>query len=267
MKGRSEQLRQSQKAERMRCRFCDKHDASPAKSHIIPRSFFGLVRGQEKYSVVMRVSKKAVTRLHYTQAGIYDSEILCVECEKRFSPYDAHGFAVFTEVFQHKKLYLENSGIPCAFLLPNVDFRLLKLFVLSVLWRASVSRHDFFLGVDLGRRHEEKIKSLISNDTVDGADDYEFVCFHQVGHTYPKVMLRPWSRKISAVNYVQLYLPDIQILVKVDKRRFSDPFPKIAIQPNPPHYLAFLPYKGSNEFNFFEGMKDVIRGRQWTRHR
>src|SRR5437762_3121909 len=133
----------------MRCRFCDKDMSSPAKSHIIPRSFFKLVRGQEKYTIVMRASEKAVTE-EYTQAGIYDSKILCVECEKRFSPYDAHGFAVFTDVFRDKKVYLDNNGIPCAFLLPNVDFRLLKLFVLSLLWRSSVSRHHFFSNVDLG---------------------------------------------------------------------------------------------------------------------
>jgi hypothetical protein len=246
----------------MRCRFCNQDKPRLARAHIIPRSFFRLVRGEGHYSVLMRASRKAVTQ-DYTQAGIYDCGILCVECERRFSRYDTHGFAVFTNVFLHKTLYLDTYGIPCALLLPNVNFLLLKLFVLSVLWRASVSRLDFFNNVDLGP-HEEIIKSLISNDTVEGGDHYEFVCFHHIGQPYPGVILPPWKRRISAVNYVQLYLPNIQILVKVDRRPFPRPFPTIAIRPSPPHYLAFLPFEGSTESNFFEGMKRAIRDHQWV---
>jgi hypothetical protein len=62
----------------------------------------------------------------------------------------------------------------CAYRLPGVDFRLLKLFLLGTLWRASVSSLDFFSNVDLGQRHEDAIKSLISNGTIDGADNYQF---------------------------------------------------------------------------------------------
>jgi len=50
-------------------------------------------------------------------------------------PYDAHGHSVFTKVFKEPKIYRDPAGIECAYVLPDVDFRLLKLFVLGVLWR------------------------------------------------------------------------------------------------------------------------------------
>jgi hypothetical protein len=244
----------------MRCRFCN-NDKTLTKAHIIPRSFFKRVRGGAKYSVEMRVSKKDVKE-KYLQAGNYDCEILCEECERQFTPYDAHGHSVFTKVFEEPELYRDKYGIECAYLLPDVDFRLLKLFVLSVLWRASVSRLYFFRDVDLGL-HAHTIKSLISNGTIEGAGNYQFVCSHQRDHPYPKGILPPWSRKIEGVNYVQVYLPDIQILVKVDKRPLPEFFAPIVIKRKPPHYLVFFPFKGSPDSEYFEGMKRAIRDHRW----
>jgi hypothetical protein len=67
-----------------RCRFCNESKAGLAKAHIIPRSFFKLVRGDAKYATEMRASTKAVT-LKARQAGHSDDNILCEECERKFS--------------------------------------------------------------------------------------------------------------------------------------------------------------------------------------
>jgi hypothetical protein len=241
-----------------RCRFCEQDKVALAKAHVIPRSFFKRVRGKAKYSTELRASKKAVTE-KFQQAGHYDCEILCEDCERKFTPYDTHGFSVFTKVFENQNIYRDPNGFECAYLLPNVDFRLLKLFVLSVLWRASVSRLHFYRNVDLGQRHEDKIKSLIASDTIEHADDYQLVSSHQKGHPYPKVILEPWKRRVEHVNYVQFYLPDVQILVKVDKRPLPDFLRKIMVTPKPPHYMVLFPYKGSDEAAYFEGMKAAIR--------
>ena len=241
-----------------RCRFCGKEKPALIKAHIIPRSFFKLVRGDAKYSTELRASENAVTR-EALQAGYSDDDILCEECESKFTPYDTHGFAVFTKVFENQNIYRDPNEFECAYLLPDVDFRLLKLFVLSVLWRASVSRLRFYRNVDLGQRHEDKIKSLIASGTIEGTDDYQFVCSHQKDHPYPKVILEPWKRRIEDINYAQFYLPDVQILVKVDKRPLPDFLRKIMVTSKPPHYIVLFPYKGSNEADYFEGMKATIR--------
>lgn len=245
----------------MRCRFCNK-DKRLTKAHIIPRSLFKPVRGEGKYSIEMRVSKKAVKE-NYLQAGNYDCGILCEECEREFSPYDAHGHSVFTKVFKEPNIYRDPAGIECAYVLPDVDFPLLKLFVLGVLWRASVSSLDFFSNVDLGQSHEDTIKSLVSNGTIEGADHYQFFCSHQRDNPYSKLILPPWKRKMDGINYIQLYLPDIQVVVKVDKRPLPEIFAPIVIRPNPPHYLVFMPFKGSTEDDYFEGMKRAIRDHRW----
>jgi hypothetical protein len=247
----------------MRCRFCDEDKPTLARAHIIPRSFFKVIRGKENYTVEMRASQKAVKE-KYQQAGNYDTGILCEACERKFSKCDAHGHSVFTKVFEEPEIYRDPAGYECAYVLPNVDFRLLKLFVLSLLWRASVSSLDFFSNVHLGERHEGTIRSLISEDTIEGADDYQFFCSHQRDARYKKVILPPWKRRMDGINYIQLYLPDIQIVVKVDKRPLPEIFAPISIKPKAPHYLVFLPFKGSTEADYFERMKEAMRKAQWA---
>ena len=43
----------------------------------------------------------------------------------------------------------------------NVDYKKAKRFLLSILWRASISSRDFFSEVNLGETHEEIIRRMI----------------------------------------------------------------------------------------------------------
>jgi hypothetical protein len=248
-----------------RCRFCNQNKPALTKAHIIPRSLFKIVRGGAKHSTEMRVSKNALNE-KYHQAGHYDCNILCQDCERKFSRYDTHGHSVFTNVFKEPTIYRDPYGFECAYLLPGVDFPLLKLFLLSVLWRASVSRLFFYQQVRLGEWHEAKIKSLIANGTVEDADDYQFVCSHHKDHPYPDMIMPPLSQKIDGINHVHFYLPKVQFLVKVDKRPMPNFLRRIMVTQNPPHYMVFLPFRGSNEAAYLEGMKATIR-EHWATER
>jgi hypothetical protein len=166
---------------------------------------------------------------------------------------------VLTNTFSEPNVYCDRDGFECAYLLPNVDFRLLKLFILGVLWRASISRLFFYSSVDLGQRHENKIKSLITSGTIEDADDYQFVCSHHKDHPYPNAIAPPLSEKIDGINYVHLYLPNVEFLVKVDKRPLPGEIERLMIRPEPPHYMILFPFKGSTQAGYLEGLKAAIR--------
>lgn len=189
------------------------------------------------------------TKKDFKQAGISDRTIVCQACESRFSKYDDHGYRVFTNVFRQKKVYSDHQGNRCAYLLPRVDYHRLKLFVLSLLWRASVSQHLFFRRVTLGP-HQETIRSMIDADDAGGVDDYSFACIHHLNQRYENIILPPVTTRIATLRCVRFYLPNITIIVKTDKRPFTEPFRTIMIAPKPPHYLAFMPYQGSLEHKY-----------------
>ena len=62
------------------------------KAHIIPRTFFEVLRGTGNYTVL--VEPKASKQSQYLQAGDFDPEILCAECDNKFSPLDGYGFKI-----------------------------------------------------------------------------------------------------------------------------------------------------------------------------
>lgn len=53
----------------------------------------------------------------------------------------------------------------------NVDYKKFKLFLLSILWRASISSNSLFKDVQLGD-HEDKLRKMIFNGDPGDVNDY-----------------------------------------------------------------------------------------------
>jgi hypothetical protein len=64
------------------------------KAHAIPRKFFEGIRGTGNYSVLIDANKPLKADGTYYQAGTYDNEILCEDCEKKFSDFDNYGWQI-----------------------------------------------------------------------------------------------------------------------------------------------------------------------------
>jgi hypothetical protein len=242
----------------LKCKFCLKDVSKLVNSHIIPRSFFKkLTKGSEKYSLLLKVGEKKTNR-EFKQAGISDSTILCEKCEQLFAPFDKHGFEAITDALEAKKIYQDHLGKSCAYIAERADYQLLKLFALSILWRASVSSHFFFEKINLGI-HENRIQKMIQNKDAGSTNDYSVLCFYLVKQHYPGTILPPFRCKIQNVNCCRLYLPDIMFLIKVDSRPFSPLFQRVAMKPKLPVYLAFQNYFGSPEMRFIESTKLLLK--------
>ena len=241
----------------MKCKFCNNEFQKLANSHIIPRSFYRKVRGDGNYSLLLNVDDNEETQ-EFKQAGISDTTILCESCERRFSPYDKHGYETLTEALETKKKYIDHLGNACAFYVEKADYNVFKLFVLSVLWRASVSSHYFFKHIKLGS-HEEKLRKRIHEGDAGAEDDYSILCFHLLGQHYPKTILPPFGHRIEGVNFCRLYLPDVGFLIKVDSRPSPSVLKPLVMKPQSSIYLIFQDYFGSPEMRFMESTKVLVQ--------
>jgi hypothetical protein len=130
------------------------------KAHIIPRTFFEILKGDKKCTVL--VEPKAIRQVQFPQAGDMDPNILCFECDNKFSVLDKYGFKILGAP-QPKFRYVNpvtgnevGSVIEC-------DTDKLRRFVLAVLWRASISRR--WDTVSLGQ-HEPKVLERIFDLTL-----------------------------------------------------------------------------------------------------
>ena len=114
------------------CKFCGKTAVRLVNAHVIPRSFFTLVRGEGKYSVQMKAGRGLV-ETPYHQAGVADPAIICEECEPKFGQWDTYGFEVFSIPRGEGEAIRSSEGTPLVIPIDDLNYEVLILFLLSVL--------------------------------------------------------------------------------------------------------------------------------------
>jgi len=209
----------------------------------------------------LRIDEKEFTK-EFKQAGLSDNTIVCLACEQRFSPYDSHGIRAILDTFTAKQIHRDQFGKAIAYVGCSTDYALFKLFVLSMLWRASVSSLEYYEEIDLGQ-HEDTIRKMVENNDPGSEHDFPIVCFHQLGHKYPSTVHKPFRmRDDDGVNYCRLYLPHcFRVEIKVDARPIREAYRPWVLKPGSPAMFILYQYIGSYE------MKDIELGKiQVKRH-
>ncbi|NTU98382.1 hypothetical protein HGA64_00015 [Candidatus Falkowbacteria bacterium] len=98
--------------------------------------------------------------------GEHEANILCSDCEKRIGKFEDYARRIIyggrlykseSDVqFQSRKNQHGIEYIYCK----GVDYNRFKLFLLSILWRSSISNLDFFKEVSLGK-YQEIVRQMI----------------------------------------------------------------------------------------------------------
>jgi hypothetical protein len=144
------------------CKHCRKPSTKFVKAHAgIARSFSHAFRGADPNSVLVNVSGKGKLARRI-QAGIWDDEILCPDCEAKFSELDGYGWKILGKP-DLTKPYLDHNFQPVGYWI-SCDTDKLRRFILSSLWRASVSKvpelKKLYLGI-----HETPIIERVFDGT------------------------------------------------------------------------------------------------------
>jgi hypothetical protein len=106
-------------------------------------------------------------REEFLQKGLREN-LLCRTCEQRFAKYEDYGRRLI-----YGGVRVQSKPEPGRLLLKDVDYTKFRLFLLSLLWRMSISQHKFFSDVSLGP-YEEKIRQMLMAN--DPGDEDEFPC-------------------------------------------------------------------------------------------
>jgi hypothetical protein len=202
------------------CRLCHKPNKF-ANSHIIGRSFFRKIRGPFKHAVEVNLDAKQIST--FRQAGCYDDQMLCLECEPKFSELDTYGFKVLGRPDVSRPTLSHGlAGTVEAYRIVGCDTDKLRKFILSVLWRASVSSLEFYDYVRLGPAFEQEIIHKVFSPDRLSRDDFT-ICVSKFDQNalgpYSGVLFPPLPhRDVTGMNCYSLYLPGLKIAIKVDHR-------------------------------------------------
>jgi|SRR5215207_1896578 len=155
------------------CKLCRK-SAKLSYSHILPEFLFSSVYDDLHRTMLVSSSEKE----KLIQKGVREY-LLCQECETKLSRYEGYAVDVI------KNLPDFEEDLADSFIFSNdIDYKLFKLFQLSILWRSSISRNQMFTNVNL-ERHEEKIRLMLKQENPGKTADYG--CFMMRTHEPQKI--------------------------------------------------------------------------------
>ena len=141
----------------MHCALCKK-DRELANSHVIPEFLFKLLYDEKHRAHSLTTSVRSSAP--FIQKGLRE-KLLCRECENRLSCYEKYAAE---EVFHKGLKEIPSECIDNIWIVKGIDYKLFRLFHLSILWRASVSNADMFSQVNLGP-HEEPFRCILMYET------------------------------------------------------------------------------------------------------
>ena len=149
------------------CLLCGETEELVKMSHIIPKCMYkGMENDENKIGVsTLKNNIKTETEIDYRY---FDKHILCFDCETvKLSQLDNYGNRILfgdqktKDLFRSTVLEYRNAKV-CV--IENFDYLKLKLFLLSVLWRAHISKHVFFDNINLSSRAEVIRQAIFSKD-------------------------------------------------------------------------------------------------------
>jgi len=232
------------------------------KAHIIPRKLYEPIReasiGEPPSDQVPRMYVVGTEQKpKQFQSGIYDPSILCKECDgDLIGVWDNYGQTFLLNPSFSENHLFDNLAKPAVYRIEEFDYKQLKLFFMSILWRAAITSDLFFDQIKLGS-WEEKLRKMILAQEPGSKDDFPVVIFKYEGDLN-EIMQKPTKQRQNKVNYYRFRLPKYGFLIKVDQRSFHSDLLPFVISPNHQLLVRFMEYKNSKEYERILDIRDKI---------
>ncbi|MGC3976580.1 MAG: hypothetical protein QM771_19685 [Nitrospira sp.] len=190
------------------------------KAHVLPKAFYELREsGAGPYKSVtdaVNIFPKKIP------VGLYDKTMVTEEGERTFQLLDDYGTRLLLKRDSAFQPFRHTENI-LGWTLLNYDYPTLKLFALSILWRAHASTPPEFKNVRLGP-HEARVRHLLLNATPGTPEEYSVVIVKWIDEEFGPVFMDPFRETYDGLNYYRIYLGRYVLYFKVDQRRTNAAF-------------------------------------------
>src|ERR1017187_7394954 len=166
----------------MKCRLCHK-EGDLRVSHIIPEFFrrgggeyYPTGQGDHLQPFTQPLHATPGMRFDRKQKGFWERQhgqveyLLCDHCEQKLSVLEDYVKKFFYGKSHPIRLQLPLKEDPFF----KADYRKMKLFQLSLLWRASVAKGSFFSTVQLTDKHRDKLRQMLLEG--DPGSEHRYPC-------------------------------------------------------------------------------------------
>ena len=148
------------------CKLCGQ-TAQLVKSHVIPRALHMDTQPEDG----LRIYSAGLPYGQNSPTGIY-GRFVCQCCENSFGPYDDYG-VTFVRKYEDGKIGepLVGDSFEHGFI-ADVDYKMLKLWILSMLWRGDACEHKFYGGIDLSDKWRNRLTESVRCQSPGADDDF-----------------------------------------------------------------------------------------------
>jgi len=179
--------------------------------------------GREMY----RMAGSPSEPFRLAQQGIKEP-LMCEDCEGIISGYEDYA----KRLFRPGKLVLPtmaNDGI-----VNRAEYRRFKLFQISLLWRAHVSKDPFFKAIDLGPKHGERLRRMLLDGDPGTTDDYPCAVLVTLldGKQLTEYMQSPGARREGMHREFVIFYAGYAFQYLVASHKVHDAIPRAALQAN-----------------------------------
>ena len=165
------------------CKLCMEEKQLVKKSHIIPDCMYRNFSDEHNSYVEVLpeelLDQNSLSRRR--RSGIYEGDILCKNCETIISKFESYGCPILysegtlnPKIAINAKHFTTNKGKTFS-TLENLDYTKFKLFLLSIIWRCSISNRVEFASVKLSPGHEETLRQMILTGDAKSIRDYPII--------------------------------------------------------------------------------------------
>ena len=130
---------------------------------------------------------------------------------------------------------------------------MLKLFFLSVLWRASVSDHEFYALIDIGAS-ENIIRNMILRADPGNSDEFSIILARFINKIGMDSMLNPHPTSFNEIQFFAFYFYGYIAYIKNDKKSIKNNLRKFQLNPGKSLTLIVRGFNNSKEKNLLESI-------------
>ena len=198
----------------MTCKLCEKDKPLIRKSHIIPDFMYKGMFDENDKLVLQPFRQGTVENWEIKKPsdGEYEGGLLCEECDNVLLGHYYEDYASKAmyggqlpksecPIFQSCISQHEIGFIKCE----NLNYHKFKLFLLSILWRASISTRTFFSEINLDKSDADKIRQMLLAKNGGMVDEFPiFISSYGNNHNLPKQLIAQ-PRLITSTESLKLY--------------------------------------------------------------
>jgi hypothetical protein len=214
------------------CKLCGLNEAT-CRAHIIPRKFYDRIKRQGTplidFDIGANIKRKT------TQSGIWETGVLCPQCDGRIGDSDNYAYRVLPAVPLKERFKIFPMDLR-AYEVGMLNLDRFRSFLASLAWRSAHAEHPFFGNVSLGP-YETRLKEiLLGTATSDILQAVNALIILLKPPTYDFILWPPCRTRIDGVNVLQFYLYPWKLIIKLDRRDFGHPFNDFVLRHGRPAY-------------------------------